>query len=222
MLPLILRPRLANRQYAVDFNNIGRINCGTDASLTDLQAAGFTVEAWIRPDTAGYDTIVSKGSWSTTGWHLANNSGDQFFKIFAATSSALSAWTPPAGYLENWHHIAGTYSDTGDRKARLYIDGVLKSTSNAAVGAIVSDAASALCISHAANQFDGAVAWVRISKIIRYTADFTPVAKTAPPPIDADTVEQWNLNEGTGTVATASVKPATNNGAITSGSWISL
>lgn len=63
---------------------------------------------------------------------------------------------------------------------------------------------------------DGTIDEVRISKVARYTAAYTPVARLA---ADADTIALYHFDEGRGTVA----KDASGNGhhaRITGGTWV--
>jgi hypothetical protein len=88
-----------------------------------------------------------------------------------------------------------------------------------------SDAASALHIGNrvADNRaFDGGIAWVRISDEILYTDSFTPPPLYGPPALVDATVEQWDLNEGSHTIARAKNNALTNDGTITAGTWTTL
>ena len=46
--------------------------------------------------------------------------------------------------------------------------------------------------------FEGMIGAVRVSRVARYTVDFTPTARFAP---DADTIGLYHLDEGMGDVA---------------------
>lgn len=228
---LLSPPAAGGGQYALSFNGSSSyVSCGSDSSLDDLISAAFTVEAWTYLDAALYGVFVSKSSgWAGNGWELINNWNQNSSYAFRAKTDAgveidANTATSETGLLTSWVHLAATYDDDGDRIARLFVNGGTPYVdSSAATGTLVSDASSNLVMGRvgSTNYLDGMIAWVRISNNIRYTTTFTPPAKDAPPEIDANTVEQWNFNDGAGTTLTAEVNSA-NNGTITDGSWVAL
>lgn len=206
--------------YLVFNGSSSKVVCGSDTSLDDLHAAALTVEAWVRPDTAdSWKGFVGKGLWSSVGWMMWVSAGSVGARVWASTATYSTSGAVLS--VGEWAHVAMTYDNGGDRKHRLYVNGVLVSTSGAAVGSIVSDAAQSLQIGkNDSNAFNGAIGWVRISDTVRYTTNFTPDARLAPPVVDGNTVEQWNMDEGTGTTVAAQVSSPTNDGAITDGTWV--
>ena len=228
-------------QYAVTFNNSTTvINAGSDAGIDDIPSgANFTVEAWIRPDSYGSSfgvagIICKSNTGSSDGWMMDLRSGYGLrATVDCATTTAQSySGTDELAADSNWHHIVMYYDDSGDRYIYLAVDGVWVvsyfSTRNAGNGAYVSDASQDLRIGNVRRDgvwrpFDGDIAWARISNNDRYSHEtgFTPAAKDAPPAVDANTIEQWNLNDGAGVTAAAEVN-ASNNGTITDGSWVAL
>src|SRR3990170_1119167 len=211
-------------QWGVVFDGTNtNINCGSGATLDDLADNAFTAECWIRANWAGtYQNCISKYT-TGSGWYFRfNTNGTVLGIIICATANPVVQSS--VNYQDGkWHHIAMTFDDAGDRIIRLYIDGKYQGASAAGVGAIVSDAANDLCLGSrpgiATERLNGTLGWCRLSNNKRYTdgVDFVP-ART-PPAIDANTVEQWNLNEGTDVTATAQVTTPANDGTITNGTW---
>ncbi|WP_455219848.1 LamG-like jellyroll fold domain-containing protein, partial [Kaarinaea lacus] len=173
--------------------------------------------------------IVGKGSGS--GWHLRIDSNGLYAQIECVTTDAYAASGSGEFSADGaWHHVAMTWIDAGGSGyPRLWIDGTESTyhSTQTQNGNVVSDAASSLIIGNRtddARTWDGSIAWVRVSDSIRYSTTFTPPEIGALPEVDTDTVEQWALNDGTGTVAIATNYPGTNDGTITlgSGAWTEI
>jgi hypothetical protein len=186
--------------YSVEFDGStsSRVNCGSDAAFDDLADNAFTAEGWFRSDDETGGFFDKKGTGSA-GWYAIQNGTTVFFRVYCATTNATaSASLPPDG---KQHHLAFTWDDAGDRKARIYIDGILAGESSAGVGAIVSDAAQTLYMAFRRDSnyaLTGSISWARISDNIRYTADFTPPSRLNPPASDGNTIAQYNFREGSG------------------------
>ena len=203
--------------------NSSKVNCGSDASLDDLADNAFTVEAWVQlaTDAAGIDVILAKGD--SCGWVLTAHTVINQWQagVACATTSAIASY--PLTYDGKWHHLAFTWDDAGDRKVRLFLDGALVGTSIAGVGAIVSDAPYNLYFGVHGNgnsfPFKGGFGWVRLSDNLRYSGSFSPLPRCSPPAIDVHTIEQWNAQEGSGSILTASVNSPANDGALTNITW---
>jgi hypothetical protein len=210
---------LVNDVSVVATSNAGGVDCGSEASLDDIQDGAFTIEGWFRylPGTAG--SYLYKGNRTSTGWLIYVSSGTTIrARVFCATTMASASI---GGSIANdglWHHIAVTWDDAGDRQVRLFIDGRLVNTSSAGVGAIVSDAAETCYIGHDQMNIGNAIGWVRISNNIRYTTTFTPPSRFACPANDANTVRLFAMNEGTGTTITDGSTNA-QNGTLSNGTW---
>jgi len=199
------------------------VNCGSGATIDDLADAAMTAEAWVRADGAGGSNvgrIFDKTGAVSEGWRLrVNSAGNILATVYCATTNAAINYA--AGILDRkWCHLAITWDDAGDRKLRLYQDGILVSTSDAGVGAIVADATRDLGIgnrpANAIVAWDGAFGWSRISDVVRYTDTFVPPGRSNPPAVDGNTVAQYD-GDGAGTTLTDSSGNA-NNGTITFGS----
>lgn len=218
-------PSLAN---LVIFNGTtSAINCGSDASLDDLHDAEFTAEMWIAPNKAA--SMIRKGNQVNTGWYFSGGSSNRILGVAwcSGTTNAQSISAFGAFVQDGtWNHVAMYYNDAGDRKVYLAINGTWLpsyATQTAGDGAVNTDISEDLIIgkSVTADAIDGYIGWVRISDNDRYShgTDFTPPPRTRPPSIDANTVEQWNLDEGSGSSAAAQVTTPTNDGTITDGTW---
>jgi hypothetical protein len=209
-------------QWGVKFNGTTtKIDCGSGATLDDIpNGAVLQVEGWFRWDGAAIQTLVSKGGISTaTGWNLyLDASGYPIMLVDLATTNATATHTTSVKDGK-WHHIVGSYTDA-TRIARVAIDGIWGAAGSAGDGAYVTDAALNLNIGMAtsgtAYYFSGSMGWINIHNDAHYTpgTNFLPV-RAAP----AADVEEWLLNEGTGTTATAQVTAPGNNGTITAGTW---
>jgi hypothetical protein len=212
----------SSQQYYLTFNGTTTVvACGSDASLDDIPLGDFTAEAWVLPLAAidSYPFTIGKGWINSDGWALMwREQREQPAMAMEFTTSRIITDGYGTAYLpEAWIHVAMVWNSTS-AIAKLYEGGVLKRTSNAQTGTYVSDAARNLHIgqdSQYGRSFAGYIAWVRISNNQRYTADFTPDAKDAPPAVDG------NTNDGSGTTARAEVN-SNNDGAITDGSWVAL
>jgi len=212
-------------QYALTFNATSSlVDCGNNSSLNNLPASAVTLEYWIRPQSAGEANLGKPfHKQHITSWLTSSN--QIVFRVSSdggnSTATAVAAWA-----TNTWVHVAHTYDNGGDRKARTYINGSLSATApTACAGTIRDDSSYNLIFGNdptAVRTIDGDMSWFRLSDNIRYSGPFTPAAKDAPPASDGNTVEQWNLNDGSGATAAAEESTPTNDGAITDGSWTEL
>jgi hypothetical protein len=138
--------------------------------------ASFTVEAWISPDTDGFEEdewqIVSDHDHNAlVGWVLLLNGGKLELRIYDGNWNTLSgSISMRAG---EWHHVAGTLDDG---VARVFFDGDeldeqdLDTVASAHAGPTRIGAAAYVDNFH----FSGLIDEVRISSVARYADDFTP------------------------------------------------
>lgn len=209
------------RAWSVVFNGTStQINGGTEASIDNLADNAFTVDGWFQPTQGGlsYEGFVRKAG-TNLGWGLYFNLTSLRFLVGAETTS------PSASAVFNldlkYHHVAATYDDAGDRKTRIFVDGILFATAPAAaVGAVFDDADGNLLIglTPAAYFYKGSMGWIRISNNIRYTTTFTPPSRFSYPDVDANTVRLFKLNEGTGTTIIDYSSNA-QNATLANGTW---
>jgi hypothetical protein len=180
------------------------IGCGTHASIATLADNAFTAEGFFLSNNttlAATEYYFHKGHSSSKGWGIYKIANQAIIRsrVFCETTPTVADWgVIPDGF---WHHFAITFDDAGDRKLRFFVDGVLRNTGGAGVGAVVDDSLEDLTISGRAlnPKLLGYVGWVRISDSIRYTANFTPPSRYIYPEVDANTVRLFKMNEGTGT-----------------------
>jgi len=219
--------------YALTFDGSGDyVTYGSDATIDDLpqSAAGFAAEAWVKPTATGAGPyyIFVKGttpSLPATGWVFERTGTEIRWEHKAATTNPEALSSGAGLAIGQWSHVAVTYDDGGARTPRLWVNGVETSyaTQNAAVGALTSDAASNLSASLTVNSHNGDMAWIRISNTERWTSSFSPSDKCSPPNIDANTVVQSNLNEGSGISApNAAVGNANEDGTVFGATWTLL
>ncbi|WP_436535954.1 LamG-like jellyroll fold domain-containing protein [Actinoplanes sp. HUAS TT8] len=113
----------------------GYTAAGTPLSNT----ASYTVSAWARiTDTSVNRTIVSKDGSSTSGFFLNYVQAENkwaFSRVSADNESAtpVRAVSNVAPTLGQWTHLAGVY-DTAAGKMKLYVNGVLQSSTAATGG----------------------------------------------------------------------------------------
>ena len=208
-------------QYYLEFNGTtSGVDCGSDSSLDDLHSADFTAEGWFWYDAAIDSTaaLLIKGVSLSVGWALFRLTTVNKVYIRVNLDSSDATTNYDLGGTGAWFHVAATY-DAATKTTELFVDGTSRG-SNTGSGDIVSDAGDNLVIGQAGAgaSLAGRAAWIRLSNNKRYTSNFTPDAKDSPPAVDANTIEQWNFNDGSGATATAEVN-SSNNGTITDGSW---
>lgn len=214
--------------YSVEFDGSATsVNCGSDAGLDDLADAAMTVELWMCPDVppGGVNDWLEKGNHAA-GWYLMFPSinGAIWANVYCATTNALAqSGNHVLRPYNQWHHVAFTWDDAGDRKVRLYVDGILIDTSDAGVGAVVTDAATNLYIGSrngTTNYADASVGWARLSNTVRYSDTFVPPSRLNPPASDGNTIAQYNFREGAGVTLDNIEGTAARDGTITSGTWL--
>ncbi len=198
------------------------------ATINDLPsvAAGhgqITVEGCFRFDApgAGNAQVIGKGF----GWIVVLEPiGDIRFHVYCDTTTAVADTGGSVVILDGkLHHLACTYNEAGDRKPRIFVDGVLIVTGNASVGNYQTDAAVALTIDaiSAGYRWKGANGWFRVSDNIRYTSHFKPPSPCNPPAVDGNTMLLIKMDEGAGIVVADSSGNG-NDGQITMGNgrWL--
>ncbi len=195
------------------------------AELTDLQDGDLTFDIDVRTDSAGEGNVgvlIGKVA-GDAGWICSFSIGALGFRVNAGTDSRAEIADYPLD--SRWHNVRGTFSDAGDRKCRIYLDGILQDTGDAAVGAINTDAGIDVgigCRSSGANSWDGAIGRVRLSNNLRSVTTetaFAPNGRVNPPnAADANTMMQLDMDEGAG-AAPQDGSGEGNHGVITDGVW---
>ncbi len=162
------------------------------AAARSVNASRFTVEAWVRPAAANVNGIMLAEADDANGWSLELDAGRPILWL-----STNVGWQgvlyPTALTAGQWAHVTAVY-DNG--AVRLFVNGV--ATTPATVGATLRITTGGLRMGGVLGYtyFAGALDDVRISDVVRYTANFTPPAALVVP--DANTLAQWALNEGAG------------------------
>jgi len=180
----------------------------------------YTVEAWVywRGGPA-WQRIFDFGR-GTNEWMFLTPQSNIFGEdgvMFAISNNGLSSYT----YLQaadplptnTWTHVA-VVVDAATNTGRLYVNGVQVATGTIALSpadlgtpTIPTDLNYIGRSQFASDPyFNGIIDELRISDVVRYTANFTPSPSEFP--LDANTVALWHFNEGSGqTTADASPVP---------------
>ena len=190
------------------------------AEISKLQDAAFTVDGWVRiTKSATLRYLCYKGLIGTNGWNFNVTTGGLLSGIVeCATTDATSTGTARVddGY---WHYVKMTFDDAGDRKIDLFVDNVevAYTVETAGNGAIVDDSAVDGAIGHATNGILGAHSWIRWSNVVRGAG---MILRSNPPdPADANTIGQWNADEGYGAVLTDLSGEGNNAALVGTYSW---
>ena len=176
-----------------------------------------TWEGWFRVDGDGNSPCYAEGVALNTLLDTVLNTGDTGaagaatgMKLWA-TSTTLTATFHTGGKsfislpstmssTGVWHHVAVTF-DGSTGGGVLYVDGreadaadtgktVLTTNDRLAVGAQTPCESCGSCQSEAAF-FNGAVDWIRVSDVVRYSGSFTPPYSVS---VDGDTVMLWEFD----------------------------
>jgi hypothetical protein len=180
---------------ALHFDGTNDIATVNDSASLDL-TTGFTLEAWVKFDSVAagaWQTIIFKqGTSSNLAYALYYHDGLLFEIRTSAGNVALES--PGARPTGVWHHIAAVYDGAA---MRMYYNGNLAET-RPQTGAVIT---SSLPLTLGDNgvwsneELSGTLDEVRISDIVRYTSNFTPMKRFTP---DADTMALYHFDEGAG------------------------
>ena len=117
---------------AVSFksSNFSLINTG-NASINNKSA--LTLSAWIKRSVTGDDTLIGEENYgSRTGFSIEWYSDNKFYcNIYDGTYYHNAVFTPPNDF--NWHYFSCVFDGsqlTDQTKAKIYMDGVLQTTTN--------------------------------------------------------------------------------------------
>ena len=199
------------------------INAGSDPSITNLSDDAFTVEAWIKADgygisNAGYffrkdDGGAGFGLGFTTG-----SSSGLHSRVGCATTDAQSnAGLDEFSADSQWHHVAMTFDDAGDRYIYQYIDGrpvASYSSHIQCIDAVEADSNNDLYLGNGGEdssyEFEGNIDEIRIFDYVRTPAQIAWSYNKGGP------VGWWKFDECSGTTAYDS-SGFGNNGTISIG-----
>jgi hypothetical protein len=209
--------------------NADRVEIRIDPNVpADIGAGSFTIDFWFRVAGAGTQPPATCQT-GRDGWksgmiildrdRMADGPNGEFgLSVFAnGVAFGLSQGTSGIGICGStalttgWHHVAVT-RDAGTRAVTLYLDGVMNGTATGPAGDVSfqngsTGAAKDPFLVIGANKFEqanlvdlnGFVDELRISTVVRYTADFMPETQ-AYASADADTAALYHFNDAGGTV----------------------
>ena len=96
--------------------------------------------------------------------------------------------------MNQWIHVAGTYDGS---TMKLWLDGWEVDALDVDINIPTNNVALRFGTSQTSESFyNGILDEVRISRVVRYTEQFTPAESFS---LDANTVGLWHFDEGTGT-----------------------
>jgi len=216
--------------YAVEYNGTTTYtDCGSAAGLDNLPlGAIISIDVWVRCDSASAASryIIAKQSGGTNGWRVFIDSADSLvFHVQLATTDMWALATNDFPRDGKWHLVTGYYDDA-TKTGRAALDGVWGAAS-VGVGAYQADAAGNLIMGRRPDLVQtywlGGIGWVELSNNDRHGGaagtDFVPPNA---PYDDANRIESWHSDDGSGATLTATVTSPAHDGTINNGSWSSL
>lgn len=188
------------------------------ARALGLSSGDYTVEFWANPaiqQNANAD-IIDAHLHGYIGWAIERDdssagSTDKYYWVVGTGST----WKYSGDFsipAEGWHQIAITYASQSQTLV-VYVDGQRKALAQGFphpispqtpmfLGRLTYDPTTPIDSSpNATRHWSGLLADVRFSNSVRYAQSGFSPSKALPEP-DANTVAEWRLNEGGGTVVT--------------------
>ena len=207
---------VANAQWgsALNFNNSSQyahLGAPVD-TITD----NLTMEAWVKwtGNTSQLQPIVFNGGADTCGYGLILYSDDHISILLGNVDWGISDSVLHPGV---WTHLA-MVRNNGNWS--LYLDG-----SSIAMSRLTNQTPKTPntdfyvgAANHSNSFFNGAIDEVRISKVARYTSNFTP--QSAPFTADANTVALYHFDEGSGLTTADSSENGNTLTLISSPTWV--
>jgi hypothetical protein len=176
----------------------------TVVDAPSLRPSDVTLEGWfLFAGTNSYASLLSKPYQTGT-----NDSYTIWFQSDAAygggnlASTVGAATVPWSADAQTWHHVAMTF-DSAQSRARIYVDGVLRSCA-AASPPIAYDTHPVYLGADSDNEllsggWQGAIDEVRVFSAVRSAAQvWGDMHSATPTPPSADLVAAWNFEEGSG------------------------
>ncbi len=182
-----------------------------DSDSLDVEGKAFTMEAWIKATGPqnGDGIIINKEN----SYEMALRAGDTF--MFAIQAGAWDWFGGGKPTMNEWHHVAVTYDGTNTQG---WIDGVAAPAPTKANAVDLASTAEPFQVGRrvccGTTPFLGVIDEVRVSDVVRYTADFP--LQTREFETDANTRVLWHFNEGAG-VAIADDSGNGNDGELEGG-----
>jgi hypothetical protein len=132
--------------YALTFGaaTTDRVDCGSDASITDLDP--YTWLCWVYPTTlTAFRQILNKASIKLL--QLFNTLGDIRFQVARASATTYNTNDKPLAVLNQWYFVAGVFDSAATQTGHVYTGTVQKpavesayGTATAGSGAVTTDA----------------------------------------------------------------------------------
>lgn len=187
-----------------------------DDDTLDL-TGDLTLSAWIKPEAANpFMSVLMKEA--TGSYEYALYATDGAGNQASGWVGASGAYSPSVTALNEWHHLAVTFSDS---TVRLYMDGVLKETQTGASAPVGSDGMFRIggTAVYANEFFKGLIDEVRVYDEALTPAELQTEANTpVTAPRGSDPVLSLSFDEGTGPIARDG-SVFHNDGTITGASW---
>ena len=222
----------SNGSYALNFDGINDpalvdyVNC-QNSSSADITGA-ITLEAWVRSDGQGTQSIVKKNT-GTTGYELSlsNNTAaglpqNFFFRLNGSGSDTYrvnsTSYYPIDG---TWAHVAATYDGS---VMKLYVNGVQEGGDIPGPASIIPAITSNLVIGTeptalGTKSFNGSIDEVRVWNVARTAQEiFDNYNKEIASATGL--IGRWGMNEGTGTATSNSGSGIGLNGTLMNGTVV--
>lgn len=131
------------------------VNIPASTSINNLVANDFSIAMWVFVTSADangrgfWEKSVNSSASSNIGWYVASGAG---FNVNGRIMNTVGGMFQSAGStvynFNTWYQIVWTYSNSGDRKVHIYVNGTETgySTQQAVTGTVDSDSNSDLRI----------------------------------------------------------------------------
>lgn len=158
------------------------------SSAFSVASGDFTIECWVRmaAETGGVNKVIASKRPSVGNaqeWTFGiQSAGPMFFQMWSSDGTLVASIVGSTALeVGEWHHLAVTRDGS---TVRIFLDGVLEgsTTQSASPGASNTDLVIGLDPSPVGSgrDFNGWLDEFRISRVARYTANFTPPAAAFP------------------------------------------
>ncbi|NBX18786.1 MAG: LamG domain-containing protein, partial [Proteobacteria bacterium] len=179
--------------YAREFASVTGSSPPRNLSAPHSQSLGllrstFSAEAWVKlsslPGSNDAVVISKMGAGGQFGWELGFYKSGSKYYVYAdlsgngtsnSTAKSVLSATEVSGLTSGWNHVALTF-DSG--AVRIFFNGVQKVSSTLRFATVFDNSSTPFVIG-AANGQNGLLGWideVRLSQIVRWTANFNPSA----------------------------------------------
>lgn len=175
--------------------------------------AGQTLEAWVRPSANGVvGGIVAKGTGGADSeYALFRRADDHAQYTLTDTAGPTSCFAFGGASVfdaGDWVHVAGTWGSSPSGRPRLYVNGILLSTSACTLSATPANALEDVVIGAlelsgmAGSHFAGHIDEVRVWNVERTQAEIQGAMSVGLFGDESNLVGYWSFEDGSGDVAT--------------------